>query len=59
VEVDGFEHHKERDRFNNDRYRGLVHRVNGWEVVRVSADHVYDEPKLVLGALDVGRALVA
>jgi very-short-patch-repair endonuclease len=59
VEVDGFEHHRERAQFNNDRYRGLVHRTHGWEVVRVSADHVYDEPELVLRALDVGRALVA
>ena len=51
VEVDGFEHHRERGNFNTDRYRGLVHRVNGWEVVRISADHVYDEPDLVLRAL--------
>jgi very-short-patch-repair endonuclease len=34
-----------------DRYRGLVHRANGYEVVRISADHVYDEPQLVLDAL--------
>jgi very-short-patch-repair endonuclease len=59
VEVDGFEHHRERREFNNDRYRGLAHRAEGWEVVRVSADHVYDEPALVLRALDVGRPLVA
>jgi hypothetical protein len=51
VEVDGFEHHKERRNFNTDRYRGLVHRAHGWEVVRISADHVYDAPDLILSAL--------
>lgn len=51
VEVDGFEHHHERVNFNRDRYRGLVHRAAGWDVVRISADHVYDEPDLVLRAL--------
>ena len=51
VEVDGWEHHKERPNFNGDRYRGLVHRANGYEVVRISADHLYDEPHLILDAL--------
>ena len=51
VEVDGFEHHKERRNFNSDRHRGLVHRANGWEVMRISADHVHDEPELILDAL--------
>jgi very-short-patch-repair endonuclease len=61
VEVDGWEHHRERPQFNDDRYRGLVHRARGWEVIRVSADHVYDEPGLVLGALGglAGLARVA
>lgn len=51
VEVDGWEHHKEKPQFTTDRYRGLIHRANGYEVVRISADHVYDEPDLVRGAL--------
>jgi very-short-patch-repair endonuclease len=51
VEVDGFEHHRERPNFNTDRYRGLVHRANGYEVVRISADHVYDQTALILRAL--------
>ena len=55
VEVDGWEHHRERPNFNRDRYRGLVHRANGYEVIRVSADHVYDEPRLVLQALTYSR----
>ena len=56
VEVDGFEHHRERPQFNNDRYRGLTHRANGYEVVRISADHVYDEPDLILRALTAAYA---
>ena len=55
VEVDGWEHHRERPHFNTDRYRGLVHRANGYEVVRISADHVYDEPDLILEALTYSR----
>lgn len=55
VEVDGWEHHKEKPQFAEDRYRGLVHRAHGWEVIRISADHVYDEPGLILDALTVGR----
>ena len=51
VEVDGWEHHRERAAFNRDRYRGLVHVDKGWQVIRVSADHVYDEPQLVASAL--------
>ena len=51
VEVDGWEHHREHRNFNTDRYRGLVHRSRGWDVVRISADHVYDEPELILDAL--------
>lgn len=51
VEVDGFEHHRERPQFNEDRLRGLRHRVGGFEVVRVSADHVHDQPDLVVRAL--------
>ena len=56
VEVDGWEHHRERRNFNTDRYRGLVHRAHGWDVVRVSADHVYDLPELVVDALALARA---
>ena len=51
VEVDGFEHHRERPAFNRDRFRGLTHEARGWHVVRVSADDVYDRPQLVEDAL--------
>lgn len=55
VEVDGWAHHRERWNFNTDRFRGLVHRAHGWEVVRISADHVYDAPELIVDALTLGR----
>ncbi len=55
-EVDGWEHHREHGNFNTDRHRGLVHRVNGYEVIRVSADHVYDQPELVVQAVVVRRS---
>ena len=51
VEVDGFEHHRERPAFNRDRFRGLTHEARGWHVVRVSADDVYDRPQLIEDAL--------
>ena len=51
VEVDGWEHHKEKPQFTTDRHRGLVHRASGYEVVRISADQVYDEPALIRSAL--------
>ena len=59
VEVDGFEHHRERPQFNEDRLRGLRHRVAGFEVVRVSADHVYDEPDLVVDRRAARRRALA
>lgn len=51
VEVDGFEHHREREPFATDRFRGLVHRARGFEVIRVNADDVYDRAPLVIRAL--------
>lgn len=51
VEVDGWGHHREKVNFDDDRHRGLVHRAAGFEVVRISADHVYDRPRLILAAL--------
>lgn len=51
VEIDGFEHHRDKPNFDSDRHRGLVHRAAGFEVIRISADHVYDRQKLVLAAL--------
>ena len=51
VEVDGWKHHCEKVNFDDDRHRELVHRAAGFEVVRISAGHVYDRPRLIVAAL--------
>jgi very-short-patch-repair endonuclease len=51
LEVDGFEHHKEKPQFEEDRRRGLRHRAAGYEVIRASADCVYDKPHTIVEAL--------
>jgi very-short-patch-repair endonuclease len=51
LEVDGFEHHKEKPQFEEDRRRGLKHRAAGYEVIRASADCVYDRPHTIVEAL--------
>jgi hypothetical protein len=51
VEVDGWEFHKERPQFEEDRRRGLVHIAGGYDVVRVSALQVEHTPELVVRSL--------
>ena len=51
AEVDGFEFHRERPQFEEDRRRGVAHRIAGFEVVRFSALQVFDEPESVVAAL--------
>jgi len=51
VEVDGWEFHKERSQFEEDRRREIVHATAGWHVLRVSAAHVRDAPAKVAAAL--------
>lgn len=51
VEVDGWEFHKDRPQFEEDRRRGLVHNAEGYDVVRVSAHQLMHAPRLVAGAL--------
>jgi hypothetical protein len=51
LEVDGWEFHKARPQFEEDRRRGLVHSAAGWQVLRASAKQVMHEPELVLAAL--------
>ena len=53
LEVDGWEFHKDRGQFEEDRRRELVHAAAGWQVVRASGRQVFAEPALVLGALGV------
>ena len=51
LEVDGWEFHKERAQFEEDRRRELVHAAAGWQVIRASGLQVMTEPELVVGAL--------
>jgi very-short-patch-repair endonuclease len=51
LEVDGWEFHKEREQFEDDRRRGLVHTAAGWQVIRISALQVQEQPELLLAAL--------
>lgn len=51
LEVDGWEFHKERAQFEEDRRRTLIHTAAGYQVLRVSALQVEREPELLLRAL--------
>ena len=51
LEVDGWEHHRERPQFEEDRRRGVVHRIAGYEVIRVSARQVQRTPRDVIAAV--------
>jgi len=56
VEVDGWEFHKEREAFERDRDRGLIHRISGWEVIRVSASQLVRTPAVVAAAVREGQS---
>lgn len=51
VEVDGYEFHRSREQFEEDRRRGLVHTAAGYTVIRVSASQVQHTPDLLVGAV--------
>lgn len=51
VEVDGWEFHKERQQFEDDRRREVVHATAGWRVLRVSAAQVQHSPATIAAAL--------
>ena len=51
VEVDGYEFHKEREQFEEDRRRGMIHAAAGYTVIRVSASQVMHTPDLVVAAV--------
>ena len=51
LEVDGWEFHKERPQFEEDRRRELVHAAAGWQVVRASAVQVFATPELLAAAI--------
>ena len=51
AEVDGWEFHRERPQFEEDRRRGVAHRIAGYEVLRFSALQVEHEADSVVAAL--------
>jgi hypothetical protein len=51
LEVDGWEFHRERPEFEEDRRRELVHAAAGWQVIRASASQVFATPELVVRAI--------
>lgn len=51
LEVDGWEWHRDRAQFEEDRRRELVHAAAGWQVIRTSASQVFATPELLVRAL--------
>jgi very-short-patch-repair endonuclease len=51
LEVDGWEFHKERTQFEEDRRRELVHAAAGYQVIRASGLQVFETPDLVVSAV--------
>ena len=51
LEVDGWKHHRDRARFEEDCRRGLFHRICGYEVIRVSARQVQRSPPDVIAGV--------
>jgi len=61
VEVDGWEHHRTRDRFEGDRTRDTTLATHGWVTLRFTARRIRDELYAVIAeiALMLGRRLEA
>ena len=55
VEVDGYEHHFDLPAFRDDRRRGGSYRRAGYELIRFSADQVFDDPAEVAETLRAAR----
>jgi hypothetical protein len=51
LEVDGWEWHKERPQFEEDRRRELIHAAAGWQVIRASARQIFETPEAVVRAV--------
>lgn len=51
IEVDGFEHHKLRGSFENDRQRDLELEAKGITVLRVTWRHLVEKPKATAGLI--------
>ena len=54
AELDGWEFHRERPQFEEDRRRTLIHTAAGFTVIRPSALHVEHQPDLVAAAVSQG-----
>ena len=59
VEVDGYEHHFDLPAFRDDRRRGGGYRRAGYELIRFSADQVFDDGPGVAETLLAARPALA
>jgi very-short-patch-repair endonuclease len=59
VEVDGYDFHRDRAAFENDRARDATHVAAGYRVVRFTAVQLRDQPLIVVGRLAAALALTA
>jgi very-short-patch-repair endonuclease len=61
VEIDGWEHHRSRDRFEGDRRKDALRATRGWLTLRFTGRRIRDEPCAVIAeiALMLGRRLQA
>jgi very-short-patch-repair endonuclease len=51
VEVDGYEHHRDRASFERDRRRDAALQVAGFRVLRLTHRRLVDEPDYVIAEL--------
>ena len=61
VEIDGWDHHRRRSRFEADRRKDATLATHGWITLRFTARRIRDEPYAVIAviALMLGRRLDA
>jgi very-short-patch-repair endonuclease len=59
IEVDGYEFHSDRDSFGRDRKRDAVMLAHDYQTVRITAEHMEDDPEheaqLLMAILDNRR----
>jgi very-short-patch-repair endonuclease len=56
VEIDGWETHRDRAAFENDRARDAAHVANGYRVLRFTARQLRDQPLTVIARLSAALA---
>jgi very-short-patch-repair endonuclease len=59
VEVDGYEFHRDRHSFENDRARDATLVAAGYRVIRFTATQLDEQPLIVLGQLAAALALAS